>query len=296
MFLLHFPVVVEIVLSLVVAGIVVLIYVSKKNQQNLVSVKNQRTFIQQKAQILQQYGTLEEKRQSILKEHDELELTHRTKTQLFQVISGDIGNPLLALQNKLRVLLSENIEDTKFKAEVIELSQVVSDISLLLENLLQWSKYHSQTQHPNPQFNDLSALVQEAISSLKFAAAEKQITLDSNIEENLQIYADSDMFKALLKTILQNAISLLAKESAIVFAASLQDNEIKVQLRGEMPLQELFLQTFSGKEYNSNQSDAGKSFSLGWMFCKSVIANNQGAMSVNKVADNIVEILIQLPL
>jgi hypothetical protein len=106
------------------------------------------------------------------------------------------------------------------------------------------------------------------------------------------------MIKALLKTVLQNAISLLAKESVVNYSAVRQDKqaEIQVQLRGEMPLRELFLQTFSGKEYNPNQSDAGKSFSMGWLFCKSVVVNNKGAIYMNKISSSIVEILIQLPL
>jgi K+-sensing histidine kinase KdpD len=175
---------------------------------------------------------------------------------------------------------------------------MVGDMSLLLENLLQWSKYQAQVQRLNPQPNEVSALVHEATNSLKFAAAEKQIALDSTIEEGLQVYADSDMIKALLKTVLQNAISLIAKEGAVLFSAVRQDTQvqIQVQLRGEMPLRELFLQTFEGKEYNSNQSDAGKSFSLGWMFCKSVVANNKGNVYVNKIAGDIIEILILLPL
>jgi K+-sensing histidine kinase KdpD len=285
------------VLPLVVVGIVLLIYLSKKDRQNNALLQKQQHLVERKAEILQQYKELEEKMQSTLKEHEELKLAHCTKTQLFQVISGDVGTPLIALKNKLNVLLSENIEEAKFKAEVLELSPIVSDMSLLLENLLQWSKYEAQVQRPNPQHNELSALVQEATTSLKFAAAEKRVTLGSTIEDGLQIYADSDMIKALLKAVLQNAISLLAKESTVAFVAVRQDAqaEIQVQLRGEMPLLELFLQTFSDTEYNSNQSDAGKSFSLGWMFCKSVVADNKGTIDVNKIAANTVDILIQLP-
>ncbi|MDR0815477.1 MAG: hypothetical protein LBN37_06980, partial [Bacteroidales bacterium] len=175
--LLHLPVIiiVEIVLPLVVVGIVVLIGVSKKSQYDNLLAKKKQLLIQQKAQALQKYEALEAQLFLALREHDRLELTHRTKTQLFQVISGDVGNPLILLKKKLAALLVEDIEDTRFKAEVIELSQMVSDMSLLLENLLQWSKYQAQAQRPNPQPNDLSALVQESVNALKFAAADKRI-------------------------------------------------------------------------------------------------------------------------
>jgi K+-sensing histidine kinase KdpD len=252
---------------------------------------------QRKNEMSLRCNEVENKWQALQQEQDALIQLHHIKTLLFQTISGDVQHPLVKLKIKLGALVEEKIDEEPFKKEVTSLAQMVGDISQLLENLLQWSKYQAQRQTPVPRINEWAALVESAIHEVKFGADKKQIVLKNPLEVGIKVFADGDMMKPLLKTLLQNAIGVMEKGNAIVFSASLCDDNTEIQLilQGEFPLKKLFVESFSGESYNSFQPEMGRSVSLGWMFCKAVAADNNGNIRISEKIDNSVVISMQFP-
>jgi K+-sensing histidine kinase KdpD len=252
---------------------------------------------QKKNAIAARCAEIEKKEQALRQEQEALTQLHHIKTRLFQTISGDVQHPLVKLKTKLAALVEEKIDEEQFKREVADLTQMVGDISQLLENLLQWSKYQAQGQPLVPQRHAWEGLIENALHEVKFSADKKKISLESLPAPGVTVFADGDMLKSLLKTLLLNAISVMGEDNAIVFSTACCDDatEIQVLFRGNFPLRKIFVESFSGESYNSFQPEMARSFSLGWMFCKAVVADNGGTIRLIEAKEDAVAIGMQFP-
>jgi two-component system sensor histidine kinase/response regulator len=260
-------------------------------------INENQSITKQLEETTKRYASLDEKLRLIGKEHTLLEQSGHTKAQLFKTISEDIRYPLNRLKTKLTELMAADVEEADFKQAVVNLSTMVGDLFLLLENLLQWSKYQAQERQSEPQSIELTAIVADAINQQKFGAAEKHITLTNTLENNIFVYSDGEMIKSVVKTILQNAISLFEKNASVTFSGSKEADkgQLQINLHGRMPLRDLYIQMFGAKGYDVKQSNIGKSVSLGWMFCRAVIEANKGSVAINEITPDAFEIHLSLP-
>jgi two-component system sensor histidine kinase/response regulator len=289
-------------LSMFIAGGITYIWWITRLEKNKFEkeqlIEKYQLILQRKGKIEEDHEFLKSQVQLLEQKHDVLKQSNHTKNQLFKTISEDIRNPLVRLKMKLTELIDDHVEEANFKQAIRELSEMVGDVSLLLENLLQWSKYQSQNKQSKPQSVELTSVVADAVNQQKFGAAEKNITLSNTVEQDLYVYADGEMIKSMLKTILQNTINLLEKNTAIVFSGGKHENrgQIHMSVQGCMPMKNLYMQTSGTENYDSTQSETGKSITLGWMFCRAVVEENNGEMLINEVSPDTLEIFVRFPL
>ncbi len=244
------------------------------------------------------FQLISKKKDAAKEEYDWLEQSDRAKTRLFKTISNDLQHPLVQLQSRLTDLMATDISEEQFKRAAKELTNTVGDISLLLENLLQWSKYKSQDVQAKPQYVEVDAMINDAISQQKYGAAEKNIILANTFKHQLYVYADEDMVKSLLKTILQNTIKLSRSDANVSISSHKNNQEgwIQIHYQGQMPLQEMYLQLFREEGYNPEQSELGKAISLGWMLCRAQAEANKGAIKIENISPDAFDILLCFPL
>ena len=261
-------------------------------------------FIDEETIFIEKQKSLSGKSQSLLQKQESLqEINHhltalnRSKTELFKAISHDLQKPLIQLQQNLTNLMT-NIGEDQFRRATAVLTTMVGDISLLLENLLQWSKYQSQGIHAKPQYTELIALVNDVVGQQKYSATEKKITISNTLEHNIFVYADEDMVRSLLKTILQNIVKL-SKPGAIITIYGNKDKQngwLKVNYTGEMPLKRTFLKQPKAVKYGSKATELGKAIILGWMLCRTLMQVNNGSISVEDISTDSFYIILNFPL
>ena len=80
--------------------------------------------------------------------------------------------------------------------------------SLLLEfdSLLHWSAKHLDNLEYNPKIIDVNEKIDEILSLSSFQSNLKQITIEVCFTKELIVYADENMFKVILRNIINNAI------------------------------------------------------------------------------------------
>jgi K+-sensing histidine kinase KdpD len=236
-----------------------------------------------------------QKKESLQKTCNDLTDLHRYKTELFKVISNDLHAPLIRLQQTLTHLITHVGED-RFWQVTAELTDSVGDISLLLENLLQWSKHHSQGIRAKPQNTEITALINDAVQQQKYAAAEKRIAISNALQQQVFVYADEDMVKSLLKNILQNIIKLSDADAEISISGDrdAQQGWLQINYTGQMPLKEAFIrQSYTGN-YDAETTELGKAISLGWMLCRSLMKANSGDIRVEDVSCDSLKVVFHI--
>ncbi|MDR0384838.1 MAG: hypothetical protein LBH60_02025 [Prevotellaceae bacterium] len=294
-------IVVFLVLGIVI-GIFIYIWVKStfkrlnREREHLIDVRKHTE--ERKNRIYPEHKELDQERIILRRSHQHLEQSDRTKTELFKTISKDLQMPLDLLQQNLTRLMSTDMDESAFKKSISNLTGLVGDISLLLENLLQWSKFHSQGIHAKPQYTEITMLLDDAITQQKYGALEKHISLSNELQHRLYVYVDEEMIKCLVKTILQNTIKLSGTESAISIFGHKDDNDgwIQIKCTGKMPMKDLYLRLSETDDYGAEQSETGKALSLGWMLCRMLMKANKGRIKIDDISPEEFDIYLYFPL
>jgi signal transduction histidine kinase len=145
-----------------------------------------------------------------------------TNTKFMSIIAHDLRSPfssIIGVLELLKISLSNNN-----KIENDEYINIAYDSALrtlgLLDNLLVWAISQNKEKSFNPVKINLYELIVEEIESISFAARQKQIVLNHTIGPNLNINADLQMVKTILRNLISNAIKYTNTGGEITLSAS----------------------------------------------------------------------------
>ena len=210
----------------------------------------------------------------------QLEKTNDEKNKLFSIVSHDLRAPIDTIRGYLEIL-SENLLNNEERAEMEEelLSQTKYTSDLLL-NLLYWSKTQMQGVKPYLTSINLMEMVDNARSVQVAHAAKKGIKLTYNIDKEIEVIADKEMLKIVLRNIINNAIKftkqageinikLNRKESTGII--SIQDNGLGIPLDKQKEI-------FTLKSDSTFGTSQEKGVGLGLMLCKEFMEYQNGTI------------------
>ena len=288
-----------VVLFLMMCGEIFFFFLFRKSFRNLkpenVQITNELTLIiNKKNKMTSKQRLLLQKKESLQQTNDRLVASNRSKTELFKTISHDLQMPLFRLQQNLIDLMLTDIGEDQFKQAATELTNMVGNISLLLENLLQWSKYQSQGIHATPQNYEMTALIREFFSQQRNIFTEKKITFSNAVAQKIFMCVDKDMMIVLLKIIMQNIVKLSEPDATITISGD-QDGKngwLQVNYTGQMPLKQSFIQQSQTVDYGSETTELGKAISLGWMLSRTLMKANDGNICVEDLSTESLNIIL----
>ncbi len=136
-------------------------------------------------------------------------------------------------------------------------------------------------------------LVEESINLGKVYIQDKQIQINSNLKENVQIYVDENKFLGCLINLIKNAIEAIETKGEITISTEITSKKciIKISNNGK-PIspsaqKELFNEGFTTKKTGSG---------LGLYICKNNLEQQDAALSLIKSTVQKTEFEIQIPI
>lgn len=216
--------------------------------------------------------------------HQQKEL-NATKDKLFSIIAHDLRSPFSSILG-FSELLIKNIR----KYEIDESVKFIEQINIsakhtlnLLDNLLDWAKTQTGQIDFKPQEFSLQPVIQELVSVLNPSAEIKGISLNQIELDDIEVYADHNMLKTILRNMISNAIkfthlngkidiSAISKEDHVEFTVADNgigmDNETVNKLFGRYINPTIF--------GTANEKGSG----LGLILCKEFIEKHGGRIWV----------------
>lgn len=270
----------------------------KLNREKEQLLAGKQEIADRKEKLLHNHHSLEQKQNLLQETHGQLEQLDRAKTELFKTISNDLQNPLVALQKDLTDMIASGSSEEQFRESTAKLTASVGDLSLLLENLLQWSKCQSQGIPTRFQYLEQAMLVNDLFSQQKYSTLEKNIILSNMMGHHSYVYADEDTVRLLLKVILQNTVKLSNSGATVTFHGY-RDNPygcLQINYRGSMPLKDTYMNLFYADNYGSEKTELNKAIRLGWMLCHTLIEANNGNIRIEDTGRDTFDIYLFLPL
>ena len=208
-----------------------------------------------------------------------------TNTKFISIIAHDLRSPFSSILYALDIvkenLNNNNINETENYINIA--SNYASNTLSLLDDLLVWTMSQNNEKNFNPVKINLNELLRDEIVSSIISATQKQITLRHSIAPNLNVTADLQMVKTILRNLIGNAIkytntggeiSISASEGKQFVEIAVKDNGIGISPAFQ---RELF-------KINDNHSTKGtnneKGTGLGLLLCKEFIEMHGGNIRV----------------
>jgi signal transduction histidine kinase len=224
---------------------------------------------------------LAEQKQEIKDQRDKLHELNVTKDKFFSIIAHDLKNPFSALIgfSKIMVTEFENFEKEQIKDFLASVHQTSQNTYNLLENLLEWAKTQTGKIQWNPEKVELSSVAGSEIDFLKRNAHNKNIRLQNEIDQKIQVLADKNMLHTVFRNLISNAIKFTPLGGQVVVHSQQVNGFIETRVRdtgigiAKTDIEKLFR---IDVHFSTNGTHNEKGTGLGLILCKEFIEKNGG--------------------
>ncbi len=170
--------------------------------------------------------------ETIREQNIELKKLNTDKDRFLSILGHDLRSPFNAIIGYSELLLkttsNNNFENIEHYAENINVS--AKKAFQLLNDLLMWANAESGNLSFNPQKLIFTAISSEVIDILAPAAKNKNISIISLAGNNLNVMADSQMLKTVLRNLISNAIKFTDPGGVITINAEKDISNIMISV------------------------------------------------------------------
>ena len=220
----------------------------------------------------------------IVAQTEELRKTIIGRDKLYSVIAHDLRSPMVSIKMVLNMLILNLPSDT-IGPEMYELltmaNQTTEDVFSLLDNLLKWTKSQIGKLKVVYQDIDMVEVTEGVIEIFSMVAELKKISIRLETPSKLEVYADIDMIKTVIRNLLSNAIKFSNEETEILVTVQEQEGMAVVSVKDsgcgideENQKKLLHTDTHFSTFGTNNEEGSG----LGLLLCQDFVIKNGGRL------------------
>jgi len=177
---------------------------------------------------------------TLMKAHDEVLQRDQQKLEYIARISHDMRTPLNAILGFSQIMQEERlgpIANDRYKEYLGDIQTGSRFLLSLVNDLLDYSKLEGGKLDLDPVDVDLSASVQSALNLMRVESETAQITLESDVDQNLpHIVADERSVQQMLLNLLSNAVKYCDPgDRVLVSAHSIDNGSVILEVRDTGP-------------------------------------------------------------
>ena len=216
-------------------------------------------------------------RKTIEKKH-ELEELHTVKDKIFSIVAHDLRSPMGTLASLLKVSNLSSLDPQSLDLIFKDISTRVDDVYGLLDNLLRWAKNQMKGIVFSPVNFDIQNEISPIIDVLQNMATSKKIILKNNTK-NQEVFADRDMFSVVVRNLITNALKYTSADGEVTLNSELSENMLVVSVKdtGSGMSEEIQKNLFKMTETKSQRGTNNESGTgLGLVLCAEFVKANGG--------------------
>lgn len=229
--------------------------------------------------------------EELKKAYSDIETLNKTKDTFFSIIAHDLKGPVSSFK-----YLTETLSTTLGMMNKYEIEESIDNLHsntvqllTLLEDLLEWSRTQTGQISYEPEYFPIKYIINNTLLLTKSNSDNKQIILYNEVDEELQVYADSRMVSGIIRNLIGNAIKFTdingwIRVSSQVMASdnSQQMIEISIADNGVGIPSERINTLFSIESNSSTLGTADeKGTGLGLILCHEFAQKNGGSIRVD---------------
>ena len=216
----------------------------------------------------------------------ELRKANAEKDKFFSIIAHDVRGPLRTFVG-LTQLMVEGLPDLsaeKIQSFSLKMLNSATNLSLLLENLLEWSMIRQGLLVFDRKELKLLPIVEESIAMVIETAQKKEIDITNEVPDDLVVYADQNLIQTVIRNLISNAVKYTRRGGGVRLSAHAIDGqgvEISIQDSGigmsRTMIDQLFLLDV---QTNRKGTEGEPSTGLGLQLSKEFIEKHGGKIRI----------------
>jgi signal transduction histidine kinase len=225
-----------------------------------------------------------------------LENVNNVKDKLFSIVSHDLKDSLSSINGFIDLLKDGSLSREEFYDLIPELSENANNASLLLFNLLNWSKSQMQSLEPKPTLFDIQEVFEDKVKLIEQRMENKGIKLiDHSIRDFA--YADKSMFEIVIQNLLANAFKFCKKGDTITISNHINNGTCTISIAdtGLGISRENQEKLFKDSAFTTVGTNDEKGTGLGLSICKELVELNNGKIWVESTLNVGSTFYVQLP-
>ena len=209
-----------------------------------------------------------------------------SQTKFLSILAHDLRNPFHSVLGYSLMLNKEydKFSDEKRKQFSGEIYKFSGNIYQLLQNLLDWSRTLIGLTNFNPNNFELRRVCDAVMNMMRSTANLKNITIDDQVPEKLEVHADFLMVQSILNNLIGNAIKFSNVGSKIELTANYDDStrRVVVKVKDEgIGLTQEKIDYIQGTNVIPEEGSRGESGSgLGLIICREYAAFHKGELKI----------------
>lgn len=175
---------------------------------------------------------LNRKNNIISEQNSQLEKLNLQKDTYLSIIAHDLRSPAANIV-QLSELLNKNIEDDNLSdvPKIASWIQTASQSALtLLTDLTAWAKSQSDQLSIDQKIVPLQQIAAETLETQTALAQQKNVEVISHIPPELEVYADTNLTKTILRNLINNAIKFTPQGGSITIQAEDKEAEVAISI------------------------------------------------------------------
>ncbi|WP_372755587.1 ATP-binding protein [Mariniflexile sp.] len=239
---------------------------------------------------------IELQNEAFVEQTKHLENVNNVKDKLFSIVSHDLKDSLSSINGFIDLLRDGSLSKEEFDNLIPELSENANNASLLLFNLLNWSKSQMQSLEPKPTLFDVQEVFEEKVKLVLPRMESKGIQLINHTLRDFT-YADRSMFEIVIQNLLANALKFCKKGDTITIANHISNGNCIISIAdtgigiSKHNLDKLFKNSSFTTVGTNNEKGTG----LGLSICKELVELNHGKIWVESTVNEGSTFYVQLP-
>ncbi|WP_274473747.1 tetratricopeptide repeat-containing sensor histidine kinase [Mangrovimonas aestuarii] len=255
-----------------------------------------RSRMQYTKELEEKNERIETQNKSITEQATNLENINKVKDKLFSIISHDLKDSLSSINGFIDLLKEGSLSRQEFDGLIPELSDNANNASLLLFNLLNWSKSQMQSLEANPSLFDIKEVVEEKIKLFEQKAERKGVSIENQTLRDF-IYADRSMVEIIVQNLLANAIKFTRPGDHIIINNHISNGNsiLSIADTGIGIPKENIKKLFHNKSFTTTGTKNEKGTGLGLSICKELVDLNHGKIWVESAEKKGSTFFVELP-
>jgi len=255
---------------------ITLIYTARKHINNIVNLLNNSN----SDPINSTIDELQSMQSSLL----ETEQKNQAKTNFILNLSHELRTPLNAIVGFSQILQLDNSINSAQKESINEILNAANHLQSLIEETMDLSQIESEHINLNPTLVDITEIFNNAISLLSIKAAQKNITLIKEYDEDqaVSLKVDKKRFTQIVLNLLSNAIKYNKPDGTVKlsYEKSTHTIEIKVTDSGIGISEENINELFKPFQRFHNSTHQTEGVGLGLVITKKLVQAHNGDIYV----------------
>jgi signal transduction histidine kinase len=157
--------------------------------------------------------------------YEEARSARVAREQLLAIVSHDLRNPLSSIVTSVDVLQAERPELVRQNVEII--SRAARRMGRLIDDLLDVAQFQSGMLRVEREPCDSASLLRESLETLKPLADERNVHLDAQVSDDVQVLCDRGRVLQILSNLIGNAVKFTSEGGSVTVTVSRQDKKAR---------------------------------------------------------------------